>query len=808
MHRYHKYTRLCKQAAVAALCSAMPFSASLGAGVVTGPTPIDQGMAVHNDDFTIYNDKIAASFAVGTPNYWNMTSGSILDVALMNQGKFGTDLVNDVEFLNDFWTATGAFEGKDLLHVSPDQVTYRLEKDAVIVTAHTQYWTAGHKKPLNVDIEYTLKDGDNYISLKTTVTNPADNDPYRNMNSGYSISTLAASMFGPFGYYPDVKTTGIHIGADPDVNEPYGNFVVTYGKNYAVSVSLDGANAYKGSSGYKDVYINRDIEPGKSYIYTGELLVSGRGETASIMTRYLQKHPSVPAGSVEGVVRDSQGQPVANAYVVVRKNGSYKQTVRSHGADAVMKDIMQPLVWTITDDKGHYALHLPQGAYELYAQSQGTTPSAVQPVQVKGDMALDFALQEGAKASFTAVDGTGSPIPFKVAVQGIASDVKTLGGTVFFADPQKDAVSFSLAAPKTPVTFTAYHGADFTSLPASFTTTLRSGEQLSHQFVIPQLIYPEKQGWYGNDNHQHSNIGDGATPIGELYKAQVAAGLDFNLVADHDSTVNSKAMADLAAQGHRPYIANIEVSPGWGHWGILNNDYTLPPIDPSLPPAEIIRQAHQRGGLVVVHHPYSDYGYLNNRAGVKGGYDQGSDDFDFLELQSTMNLADADNIDKKALDAAMSYWDKGEKKYLSAGSDQHDVTSGLYPGIIRLYAHIDGKATAPAYLQAMKDGHAYATMGPIFTPAPSSLFGTTQTIQKGSSYTLKTQVQAVNGIKKIEVRTKGGVVVDTRTLDGTTKPVEYELTVTPTDDTWYNIVAVDGKDHYAVTNPVWIQVQQ
>lgn len=174
-------------------------------GVVKGATPINQGMAIHADDFTIYNDKIAASFAVGTNNYWNMTNGSILDVAIMKDGKFGVDLVNDIEFLNNYWTATGAFNGENLQKNPKENITYKKEENKVVVTAKTRYWTAGHKLPLNVTIEYTLEDGKNYIGLKTTVENPAGNDVYENMYGGYSVSTLAASTFGPFGYYPDKK---------------------------------------------------------------------------------------------------------------------------------------------------------------------------------------------------------------------------------------------------------------------------------------------------------------------------------------------------------------------------------------------------------------------------------------------------------------------------------------------------------------------------------------------------------------------------------------------------------------------------
>ena len=101
-------------------------------------------------------------------------------------------------------------------------------------------------------------------------------------------------------------------------------------------------------------------------------------------------------------------------------------------------------------------------------------------------------------------------------------------------------------------------------------------------------------------------------------------------------------------------------------------------------------------------------------------------------------------------------WNKGIKKYLSAGSDQHDVTSGLYPGIIRIYAYIDGNVTTENYLKAFKEGHAYVTMGPIFTPAPNTMFGSTQQVKADGQYTLDTEIQAVNRLTRndlyIEVR--------------------------------------------------------
>ncbi len=92
--------------------------------------------------------------------------------------------------------------------------------------------------------------------------------------------------------------------------------------------------------------------------------------------------------------------------------------------------------------------------------------------------------------------------------------------------------------------------------------------------MIKELADPRKNNWYNMDNHQHSSIGDGATPIDQLFIAQVCAKLDFNLVADHDFVQNDAEIVRLAEAAGRSVIPSLEVSPGWGHWGILNVDYT------------------------------------------------------------------------------------------------------------------------------------------------------------------------------------------------------------------------------------------
>lgn len=806
---------------VALLLCAVPVFAAEG-GVIKGTTPIDQGMANNAKDITIYNSKIAASFAVGTPNYWNMTKGSILDVAMMKgetkDGKpiFGVDLVNDVEFLNNYWTATDSYKGEDLLENV--DVTYKENPTNIEVVAKTRYYKEGHDKPLEVTIKYVLEDGKNYITMTTTMKNPAGNQPYESMNAGYSISTLAANTFGPFGWYPDTKVTGIRIGNDPRVNEPLANFVATYGQEsysstYCVSVALDGADTYKGSSGYKDIYKRVTVPGGETITFKGEMLVSDTASTTPIVERDIEK-AKMKSDTITGKVIDNAGKPVSNAFVIIYKDGSYV----ANDDKTVVKVESAPLAWVMTDSKGEYSFKLPDGTYKVHAEALGCTPSNSQAVVIKDGTAdhknLEFSLQAGAHATIKVKDQSGKNIPARIDVKSSSpTDIKMLGSSVYFTKLVNGEYVADFDVPAGTFSFTASYGADYESKSATIEDVkIESGNAFvsTNDLVIKEVINPRKDNWYNMDNHQHSSLGDGATPIDQLFIAQICAKLDFNLVSDHDSVQNDAEMVKLATSVGRPVIPSLEVSPGWGHWGILNVDYSqadkqATPISASLKPGEIISKGHQMDAVVVVNHPYTDYGFFLNREGVLGGKEKAADEFDLIELQSTIDLSDAKNMDARALADAMNvYWNKGQKKFLSAGSDQHDVKSGLYPGIIRMYTHIEGDVTSEKYLAALTSGHAYATMGPLFTSANESMFGETYNVKKGEAKVFNSKIQAVNGLKRIDVYSMGKVIASYEYDTQEAVDFSFEMKNNGTKNLWYSFVAVDGKGRYAVTNPIWV----
>ena len=864
---------------------AISYADSGTCGVEQGKTKIFEGMATDDKDITIWNDKMAVSFAVGSNNYWNMTKGSILDIcAIDSSGTWGPDLVNDVELLMDLWTATGAYQGEDLRNKV--KVTPSLSKDqkTVTVTSEYQYWVADPNKdgvnddalPLEIKQVYTLKAGDSHLSMETTVTNPNETIDYGNetlnssaagksstgMFSGYSISTNAANMFGPYGYYPDTKATGIAIGNNENVKEYFGKFVTTYKDDYAVSLIMDRSDSYKGSSGYKDLYINQVLKAGKSYTFKGEVLVETANSTASVLDRIYarDKIKDDDTAMVSGTVKDEKGNPVEGVNVIVKKDGKYMCTTKSgsvNGAEIDKpKTIEQPMVWAITDEYGKYSFKLPKTTnsfdgegtykYKLKLEKAGYTSQTTPEFELDGDKTQNFTIETGAPVTLSAKDQNGKAIPFRVEISGVTYENKCAGISTYFsnsADEETD-IKFNLTQAK-DVTFTASYGKNFESKAVPYKKDV-TADGIEYTFEIDEIVDPKESGWVSMDNHQHSNYGDGATTPKDLFNAQIAAKLHYNLVADHDTRINNIQMKEFSDKIGRPYISNMEVSPGWGHWGVLNVDFSKEETGnivnaSTATPPEIIKAGHAANALVIVHHPYSDYGFLHNQDSVAGGHADGWKDFDLLELQSTISSdgktldkleeltagnyenisldklsstiasAGISQMDAKALVTAFAFWNAGEKKYLSAGSDQHQATNtALYPGIIRQYAKVgkDSKeatnADSKAYLAALKDGRSYVTMGPLFFTYDGESFG--DTISTGKK-ALKIDAQAVNGLEKV-VLYRNGVKVETKDLKGSTDKQTLEFMIDSTNDTkWYSYVAIDSTGNYAVSNPIWVNAE-
>lgn len=770
----------------------------------TGATPIVGGAAINKRDITMYNDKVAVSFAVDTPNPWGNPKGSILDVATVTDGKFGQDRVLDVEFLADQWS--GWVSGvPEKVYIDKSST-----KTKGIVVAERTFVREG-KAPVNVVTTYSLEVGSNEVKMVTKFSNTDKKNSYADLYSGYTIGNKGGYMFGPYGYNtPDKKTKQITIG------EKLGQYVTTYNKDFAVALHVDDANKYIGTSGYKDLYKLTTLAPGETKTFNATLQIENSGSHSPILDKAM-KMKNEKTGVLEGKIysKDNSGKEkkISQPILVVEKEGEYEDTKGYNlPAGTVVKEF-QPFTWAVGDKNGNFKLNLPAGDYKVYAIAENYAPSQKVAVKIETGKKVTQSFGElvpGGTVKLSAYDSkTKKSLDARIEVKGgTVPVVRYLGASTFFTGLDKTGSASFVLNPNVDYKVNVSSGRDFVSKGKEIAINVKPSETKKLSVGLDMDLNPAAEGWFGADLHHHSNLGDGITPPKDLVKSQLSSKLDLLFISDHDAVKNHQEMRRLAKSKNMPFIPSLEVSPSWAHFNILNMPSDKS-IDPNSKASEIIKKGHELGSLVISNHPYTSYGYFtaDEEGTIPGGYDP---NFDLVELQPTMNLYDADNYEKKTLDRVYKLWNEEANKptkkyYLTGGTDTHDVWSELYSGQIRSFVKVDGKLTESKFLEGLMKGHSYVSMGPIVTP--DKMFGETYNIKKNETFTMNLKIQAVNGIKKVYVISKGSKVA-VKEFDGTKNEQLVKFDLVPTENTWYNFIIEDSQGKTAVTNPVWMNMSK
>ena len=326
------------------------------------------------------------------------------------------------------------------------------------------------------------------------------------------------------------------------------------------------------------------------------------------------------------------------------------------------------------------------------------------------------------------------------------------------------------------------------------------------------MFDPGTRRWYSADMHHHSNILDGVTSPQYLVRSQLAAGLDFTLVSDHDSFANNAEILALSAGRSVPFISSDEISPIWAHFNVLPLSLTSPvTIDPAGTAQQIIDGAHDAGMMITLNHPYIAYGYFTaaDDGTIPGGY---YDKFDTIELQSTAITESGTSPDERTLARTLGLWTSsltGEnpRYYLVGSTDTHDVWSSM-SGAVRTYANLPAPLARNQgnFIKALKAGHSYVTEGPLVEPLGGVVFGDTLKVRKSRSVLpFSLRVNAVDGLKSVTAL-KQGEAVQTRTFkEGTTTAVAH-FNLKTTAKTWFSFIIEDQDGHRAVTNPIWTRM--
>ena len=724
-----------------------------------GPTPIIEGEAISQGDLTVINEYLAVTFGVGTLPPWGVTRGHIIDLAPVVDGAPMADIIAQFSFPVNGWGNWATYDEFKVVENSSDRV----------VIEATGYW-----KDIRVEITYTFEAGKNYVYIVTKLTNTGT-IAYEDLVSGYAISLKKGWTFTPgFGtgrqYAPTPKED---VGALED-------WVAGYYEDFAVAILAPYYTHLSTSTGWVDPFTIHTLKPGESRVFEGYLIVEPRGDVCKLREDIMEIKGE-KGGVIKGKVT-AGGDPVPNPIVMVFKDE-------------------KPYCWSIGDGEGGYRITLPPGDYTLQATAKGYGLSSTVPVSInvgsEETVNIDDVTKPGTVKVKVVDSVTGEPLDALIKIRGGEKPiVKYLEVSVVYTEP--DNVGYAeFQLPPGTYTIEVDRGAGFTAKPVVY-----EGVNVPEDGVITleasiERIDPSRYGWYSADLHHHSDYLDGRTPPEYVVVAQSAAELDFVFISDHDYTGNYGELARLAATRGMPFIPSVEISPSWSHF----NPYPLP-LNVDYKPirgkaCDMIAEMRQLGAIVVrVNHPYTGYFSTWEKGEIPGGY---CEDWDVAEINGWWGRSDEATLMKM-----WDLWNEGVMKYITAGSDVHDIWSSPYSGYPRVYAYIEGEPTPDKFAWSEKNGRTYITYGPLIlsmNPLPGSI------IVSDGEVELNLQLYSVDGLSKLEVISEGEKVKEILFQGEQTETLKLTLDLKDKLEdkrSWVQLIIQDKDEDRAITNPIWI----
>lgn len=722
--------------------------------VLIGATPIIKGDAQAAGDITVVNDKLAFALAVQSAVPYGVPRGALIDLAPVNNGRIGRDRVVFADFIPDHWSAwPNTYQHIDIVERGPKRAVIRTVRDWGKVTVTTVY---------------TLRANSDHVEVRTTMRNDG-NVVLPNLLSGLTLWPNSGFFFG---------VPGMQGVADGEAPTPMAHRVVAYDEAWVVALHADYFDRV--GDGSKDLYLLHSLAPRQSRTFEGWLQVRASGDLAPIVRAEIARG-QLAAAVVRGTVVDRNATAVALPVVVVERQD-------------------KPYAWVIGHG-GKYDLALPAGDYALYATAKNYSQSPKRYIKVVAgtDQIVDFRdLDNPGRIEFAVTDTRGSPLDARIAIAaGQKPVVEFLGRRTFFTELDRKG---RLEVPIAPgnYEFQVSSSGGFLGQDGHIPVFVAANTTKALDVPLTVLFEPTAQGWYAADLHHHSDQAEAVTPPADLARSQLAAGLDLLFVSDHDSTVNHQELQAIAERRKIPFIAAVELSASWGHF----NAYPLTlsqklAVDTTVASVgDIFREARRQGAVIVqVNHPFIPYGYFTSVANgtAPGGFDPG---FDLMEI----NEAEPED-DDKVLHALWDFWNAGQRYYLGAGTDTHDVWNST-SGQVRTFAHVRGPISATAFATALKAGHAYVTHGPLIFP--SVMFGDERQIKVGHALDLGFDLKSVVGLKRAQL-IGSGQILETRAF-AAPREVRVDFSVSPTRAGWYALVIEDERGQRAYSDPIWVSV--
>lgn len=353
--------------------SFQPLTANAAVSIIKGATTIPDGEAVAAGDLTIINDKLAFSLAVESIAPWGVPRGAIVDLATVKDGKIGMDRVAFADFIPNNWSAwPNTYQKLSILKETSDEAVILSERDF------------GNVK---IETTYTLKDNSDRIHMVTKMINDGE-ETLTDLRSGYTLWPDSGYLFSIPGM------AGI---VDAPAKDALADRVVAYDEDWSIALHAPYFDNVNFSS--KDLYQTHTLAPKETRTFEGWLQVGSSGDLAPIVLAETERKGQ-DAGQVSGKVSTQDGNSVADAVIVIEKNGI-------------------PYAWTLAKD-GEYSLTLPTGDYDLYATGKGYSQGKSVALAVNKDSVTtqDFAdLQAPGTINFIVTDKqSDKPVDAKITI--------------------------------------------------------------------------------------------------------------------------------------------------------------------------------------------------------------------------------------------------------------------------------------------------------------------------------------------------------------------------------------------------------
>lgn len=721
--------------------------------VFRGPTPIPNGDAISESDITVQNEHFAISFAVESRPPWGVARGGILDLSILDRnGNYGEDIASLIDFMPDNWSSwPTTYQNVTVREESADRAVIHVERDWHDVVLETTF---------------TVKRGKSTVHIYTEITNRGD-DSREDILSGYIL-------WADGGYF--FNRPGMNNLDAGEAALAKTDWTASYEKEWSLAFHAPFATHI--DYGGQDQYRKHTLLPGETASFEGWVQIIPEGNLGSAL-EFESDRKQLETGKIQGTVKTCDGDSINEPILLVYKDGV--------------------LYSWYTANEGHYKATLPAGEYIVSAIAENHSESSSQKINVKAGEQLEHNfndLQKPGQITFNVESTTGAKaLDAQIKIlEGQTTPVEYLGRSMIFTDlDQKGSTSIRIAPGN--YIFELGAGSGFISSSVQKELQIESGESIHADVSIPVQFTPADNSWYSADLHHHSDVLDGSTPTKTVMQAQLAAGLDLVFLSDHDSNKNHVLMDSLAATRDVPFIPSMEVSPSWGHFNVfpLNLGTSLS-INPSEATAtEIFEDAKSMGAEIIsVNHPYIPYGWFHSlkEGSAPREFDPG---FDLVEL----NIGDDFS---RVFDRLYSFWNRGLKIYLTAGSDTHDVWTGT-TGRIRMMVHVPDGLSVEGYVNGLKNGHAYATTGPLIDSEYQ--FGTQLRMIMGEELKLPFRVMSVNGLKSATL-IGNGETIELKELKRVRNETSISFLVQPSKAGWYSIIVEDQDGKKAYSNPIWV----